>query len=153
MDIRLVPYTRTYLDRSWTWLNDPEVKALTLTPDFTRAQQEAFYDSLSARPDYHLWGVAAGDAPIGAAGIKHVVGTTGEFWCYIGERGWWGQGVGPRILTLCEEQARDLGLNQLTMVAAADNLRSIRAFEKMGFVLDPEASTAERAWLGKALKS
>ena len=135
--IILEPYDRTYLDLSWNWLRDPEIKALTLTPDFTREQQQAFFASLAGRADYRIWGVAsdAGEK-IGAAGIKHIDGPNGEFWCYIGERDYWGRGVGGQILTLCEDQARALGIERLIMIAATDNMRSVKAFEKMGFGLD-----------------
>jgi RimJ/RimL family protein N-acetyltransferase len=139
--LRLVPYDRQYLDLSWTWLNDPEVKAMTLTPDFTRAQQEAFFATLPTRTDYHIWGVEVdGGTPVGAAGIKHVKGHSGEFWCYIGERSMWGRGLGSMILEACAEQAQVIGLTELFMVAASDNQRSIGAFEKSGFVRDGEGS-------------
>lgn len=136
-EIRLTRYDRAYLDKSWDWLRDPEIKTLTLTPDFTREQQSAFFDALPGRRDYKIWGVAADHCEkIGAAGIKHINGADGEFWCYIGEREWWGRGIGGRILELCEEQALLLGIYRLIMVAAASNARSVKAFEKMGFVID-----------------
>ncbi len=136
-NIHLEPYDRTYLNLSWEWLRDSEIKALTLTPDFTREQQLTFFDTLSSRADYRIWGVAADDGEkIGAAGIKHIDGPDGEFWCYIGERAWWGRGIGGRILELCEDKARLFGVERLIMIAAASNARSVKAFEKMGFVLD-----------------
>ena len=135
--IHLEPYDRTYLDLSWDWLADPEIKALTLTPGFTREQQQAFFAALPGRADYKIWGIASDDGDkIGAAGIKHIDGANGEFWCYIGVRAYWGRGIGGRILELCEEKARGLGVEKLIMIAAANNVRSVRAFEKMGFVLD-----------------
>lgn len=150
--ICLVPYDHTYLDKSWDWLRDPEIKALTLAPDFTREQQLDFFESLPDREDYKIWGVSAPDGdPIGAAGIKNISGNFGEFWCYIGEREWWGRRIGPRILELCEEKARELGVEHLVMIAASENERSIRAFEKMGFALDPESSTPTIVQLSKLL--
>ena len=100
--VRLEPYDRTYLDLSWEWLRDPEIKALTRSPDFTREQQQAFFESLPGREDYKIWGVAsdAGEK-IGAAGIKHIDGLNGEVFLYVGERAYWGRGVGGQILELC----------------------------------------------------
>jgi RimJ/RimL family protein N-acetyltransferase len=142
--IRLVPFSRDFLDRSWEWLNDPEVKALTMTPDFTREDQLAFFGSLPGRTDYCIWGVeASGGTPIGAAGIKHIAGDSGESWCYIGERDWRGKGVGRQILERCEDKARVLGLRELSMKAAATNDRSIGLYASMGFVHCPEQSTGE----------
>ena len=151
--IRLVAYNRAYLEKSWEWLRDPEIKALTLAGDFTRAEQEAFFEGLATRDDYKIWGVESLDGePLGAAGIKKISGAAGEFWCYIGERSWWGRGVGGEILELCEEKAKELGLDLLTMIAAASNDRSIGAFEKMGFTPDPESSTATLSQLSKTVK-
>lgn len=136
-NVRLVPFDRRFLDLSWQWLNDPEIKQLTLTPDFTRKDQEQFFESLPTRTDYHVWGVEILEGlPIGAGGIKNIVGNSGEFWCYIGERDWWGAGIGGEILTLCEEKARGLGVRDILMIAAKDNFRSIQAFRKIGFVAD-----------------
>lgn len=150
--IRLVPYDRAYLDHSWDWLRDPELKALTLAGDFTREDQVAFFESLPQRTDYKIWGVESPEGdPIGAAGIKKIVGTSGEFWCYVGDRSWWGRKIGGQILELCEEKARELGLDHLTMIAGATNDRSISAFEKMGFTPDPESSSATIVQLSKSL--
>lgn len=142
--IRLVPYSRDYLDRSWAWLNDPEIKALTMTRDFSHEEQLAFFESLPSRSDYRIWGVEAPDGtPIGAAGIKNIAGDTGESWCYVGERDWWGRGVGRQILERCEEKASGLGLRHLYMKASAINDRSIGLYAKMGFVRCPSRSTGE----------
>ena len=152
--IALVPYDATYLDLSWEWLRDPEIKALTLSPDFTRELQQAFFDSLPGREDYKIWGVAAHDGtPIGAAGIKHIADSQGEIWCYIGERAWWGRGVGGRILELCEDQARDLGIERLFMVAAANNARSVKAFKKLGYRLDDATPREGLVQLSKSVAS
>ena len=148
--ITLRSYDRTFLDHSWDWLRDPEIKALTLSPDFTRVQQEAFFASLPGRADYKIWGVASDTGEkIGAAGIKHIDGRNGEFWCYIGKRAWWGRGIGGCILELCEEQARDLGVERLIMIASADNVRSVRAFEKMGFAIEDAVPGDGLVQLGK----
>ena len=146
--IRLVPYDRTYLELSSTWLRDPEIKTLTMSPDFTREEQERFFKSLPGRRDYRIWGVEADGRPIGAAGIKHISGKTGESWLYIGERVHWGRGLGGRILEACEAEARTLGLEQLTMTALATNERSVRAYRKIGFemvTLDVVAGTVVMA--------
>jgi RimJ/RimL family protein N-acetyltransferase len=133
--IFLVPFDRSFLDRSWDWLRDPEIKRLTMAPDFTRADQLAFFAHLPAREDYKIWGVVADTRPIGAAGIKNISAGSGEAFLYIGDKSWWGRGAGVEILQLCEAKARDLGLTELRMEAAPWNERSVRAFEKAGFIV------------------
>lgn len=148
--IRFVSFDRRYLDLSWDWLRDPEIKKLTMAGDFTREQQVAFFETLPCRDDYKIWGVESVEGePVGAAGIKNISGQEGEFWCYIGNKAWWGRGIGGEILLLCEEKAAELGLESLTMIAASDNSRSISAFEKMGFTPDAESSTATLSRLSK----
>jgi RimJ/RimL family protein N-acetyltransferase len=143
--LTLVPFSREYLDRSWDWLRDPEIKAMTMAGDFTREDQERFFEGLPGREDYKIWGVESGDgAPIGVAGLKYIHASNAEFWCYIGERSYWGQGLGGRILEECEAEARKLGIDYLRMIALENNERSIRAYEKMGFAFvsrDDEAGT------------
>jgi len=39
--LSLVPYSREFLNLSFRWLTDPEIKRLTDTPDITREGQEA----------------------------------------------------------------------------------------------------------------
>ena len=42
----LVDYNIIFLDKSWYWLNDPEIKALTMTPDFSKEDQASYFKSL-----------------------------------------------------------------------------------------------------------
>jgi RimJ/RimL family protein N-acetyltransferase len=134
--IFLVPFDRSFLDRSWDWLRDPEIKKLTMAPDFNREDQLAFFAGLPRRADYKIWGVVAGAQPIGAAGIKRISGESGEAFLYIGDKAWWGRGAGLEILRLCEAKAQELGLRELRMEAAPGNERSVRAFAKAGFVAE-----------------
>jgi RimJ/RimL family protein N-acetyltransferase len=131
--IRLVPFSREYLDRSWVWLNDPETKRLTMTPDFTREDQERFFAGLP-RDDYRIWGVALEDgAPIGAAGLKNFRGGVAEYWGYIGEAAERGKGHGRAMLRLIEEQAERLGLNALDLRVADYNAAAVALYRRSGF--------------------
>jgi RimJ/RimL family protein N-acetyltransferase len=150
--VRLVPYTSDYLEKSWAWLNEPETKRLTMTPDFTREEQIAFFDGLPSRDDYKIWGIATEEGtPIGAAGIKHIDGGTGEVFLYIGEPSWRGRGAGSDVLRLCQERALQLGLDQLTATILPANGQSVRAFEKAGYTIDERGSTADAIRMTKAL--
>ena len=42
--IKFVEYNEIFLEKSWEWLNNKEIKYLTCTPDFTKEQQKnGFY--------------------------------------------------------------------------------------------------------------
>lgn len=133
--LRLVAYSELYLKESWKWLRDPEIKALTMTPDFDREGQRRFFDSLAERIDYRIWGVELpGFGPIGAAGLKHIDRNRAEYWGYIGEKTQWGLGLGKQMLSAIEERARALGIEQLYLNVAPDNFRAVSLYRRAGYV-------------------
>jgi RimJ/RimL family protein N-acetyltransferase len=148
-DIRLGLYDAECLEKSWAWLQDPEVKRLTMTPEFTRAQQNAFFASLPHRNDYLIWSVLLGTEIIGAAGLKNHRGTRAEYWGYIGEKQLWGKGLGSSLVQAVEKRAVDAGFCSLDLRVAHDNLRAIRLYEKFGFSREPRSSTTEYMWMVK----
>lgn len=136
MNVRLVKYSRTFLNLSWNWLNDPETKKMTDTADFTREEQERWYDALASREDYKIWGVLAGTTPIGACGLKKITGEDCEYWGYIGEKDFRGQGIGKTIIKLMEKEAGNLCLKSIWAQVLRDNERSLRFFLKMGYIIE-----------------
>ena len=52
-----VAYDESFLNLSWEWLNDSEIKQMTLTPDMTREGQRKWFENLNSRNDYHIWGI------------------------------------------------------------------------------------------------
>jgi RimJ/RimL family protein N-acetyltransferase len=126
-------YDERFLERSWRWLNDPEVKRLTMTPDFTRREQRLWFEHLPERTDYLIWGICEGETPIGAVGLKHLTPHRAEYWGYIGERAYWEAGLGREILSFALERARGLGLHELFLRVHKDNIRAIRLYARFGF--------------------
>jgi RimJ/RimL family protein N-acetyltransferase len=131
--LQLVDYDRTYLDRSYDWLRDPETKALTMTPDFSRDDQSTFFAKLPSRTDYKVWGVAVDGHPAGATGIKHITGSDGEYWGYLGEKNLWGRGLGATMLAAVEDKAQGLRLYRLHLHVSPDNERAIRLYRRAGY--------------------
>lgn len=86
-----VPYDEKFLDYSWDWLNDSEIKQMTLTPDMTREGQRRWFAGLSSRDDYHVWGITYDSLPIDAVGLKHIDYDSheGEYFGYIGNKTYW----------------------------------------------------------------
>ena len=151
--IILVPYDTRILDLSWSWLNDPEIKALTMAPEFTREQQMDFYKSLGARRQYHIWGIEfVGRGPIGAAGLKNPRGKAIEYWGYIGDKRYWGKNVGKQILSLLQAKALQLGFGELDLKVSRMNLRAISLYQKCGFVVDPRGSERDIIHMTKHLE-
>lgn len=137
----LVDYTEAFLEKSWRWLKDPETKALTQTPDFTKEDQLNFFKSLPARSDYWIKGITEDHVLIGAMGLKKITTETAEYWGYIGEREYWGKGIGKFMLEAAVAKGRQLRLNALELYVSSDNLRAKKLYIKSGFQLSAEGET------------
>lgn len=129
-----VKFDERFLDASWGWLTDPEIRGLTSTPVFTREQQKVWFHSLPTKTDYCIWGIELQDVPIGAFGFKHIQKDSAEYWGYIGDRGLWGRGIGRWMLQEAIERAKLKGLQRLYLHVVERNLRAIRLYRRQGFV-------------------
>ncbi|NTV25363.1 MAG: GNAT family N-acetyltransferase [Chlorobiaceae bacterium] len=136
----LEEYTSDYLELSWDWLNDPEIKQLMLAPDFTKEQQWAFFDSLRDRRDYWIRGFSCDSMPVGAAGLKNISPEKqeAEYWGYIGDKRYWGQGGGKQMLRMVLEEARRRGLKRIYLHVWKENHVAISFYIKSGFEYEGE---------------
>lgn len=133
--IKFVPYDKTFLELSKKWLNDPELKTLTMTPDFDDESQLKWYNSLKNRKDYYINGILYKDQPIGAMGIKNINSSCGEYWGYIAEKQLWGKKLGKYLINHAVKQAKLLKLDYLYLKVDLNNHRAIKLYEKCGFKL------------------
>lgn len=134
-EVDFVEYDQRFLQASSIWLRDPDVKRLTLTPDFTDAQQERWFDSLRNKQNYRIWGIIAGDTPIGATGLKNIdhERSEGEYWGYLGEKAYWGCGIGRQMVQHVCDYAASLRLMRVYLRVAPENVRAISLYLKAGF--------------------
>jgi len=131
--LSISPYTQEFLDCSWEWLNDPEVKALTATPDFSREQQLAWYATLASKKDYLIWGVKLDTNPVGVFGVKNINNGSGEYWGYIGSKELWGSGIGTWMMQQVLDISAKAGLSRIYLKVLKNNVAAIRLYEKMQF--------------------
>ena len=134
-----VRYDERFLERSWHWLQDPEIKRLTDTPDFTQEVQRSWFDSLTGRTDYLVWGIEVNGEPVGAFGLKQVTDRDAEYWGYLGERAYWGRGIGQWMLARARDEALALGLRRLHLRVLRENVRAIAAYRHFGFRTDSQS--------------
>ena len=137
-----VTYDQRFLDQSWQWLTDPELRELTLAPLITKGDQLGWFASLSGRKDYLIWGIELAGRPLGAFGLKHIDAHGGEYWGYIGEKAYWGCGIGGWMLQKAMEQAQGLGLQTVRLIVSGANLRAIKLYHRYGFRLMLDDGTA-----------
>jgi len=132
----LEKYSRIYLEKSWDWLNDPEIKFLTNTPDFSRADQEKWYNDIQKKENYKIWGLSDEGKPIGIFGIKNIDFDEGfgEYWGFIGEKEYWGKGIGKLILKQIIEIAKtEFKLKEIYLKVLKGNLIAINLYKKFEF--------------------
>ncbi|MEN6471857.1 MAG: GNAT family N-acetyltransferase [Clostridiaceae bacterium] len=144
MNIEFVVYDKRYLECSNEWLQDPEIKSMTMTPEFSAQTQRIWFDGLPMRTDYRIWGVACDGEPVGAVGIKHinVEKKMGEYFGYIGEKELWGKGIGRQMVGFAKEQAKKLDLHVLCLLVSPNNVRAMSLYEKSGFSIVEKISEA-----------
>lgn len=133
MQIELVPYDESFLELSWRWLKDYEIQEMTMTPQISRQEQVEFYKSLPSRQNYIIFGIMFGDEKIGACGLKNINGDTAEYWGYIGEKKYWGKGLGAKIVDLIISEAKRRNISKLYLKVSVNNSRAIKLYKKLRF--------------------
>jgi RimJ/RimL family protein N-acetyltransferase len=132
---RAVAFDERFLARSWEWLQDDELRDLIMSPLPTREGQAAWFEALPSRTDYRVWGIEVEGEPIGAFGIKHIHGSAGEYWGYIGEKEFWGRGIGGWMMEEALERAREIPLERLYLQVAEGNARAIALYRRNGYMV------------------
>ena len=149
--IQLTSYDSDFLTKSWEWLNDPEIKHLTNTGDFSKEDQQKWVAKLPEIEGYKIWGAKYSNEPIGVFGIKNISDSEGEYWGYIGEKKYWGLGLGKEIMTLILQEAQTLKIKNLYLKVIPENKRAIKLYEKMGFEIDNSESPSGMIIMRKSL--
>lgn len=138
INVEFREFDRRTLEKTWEWLNDPEIKELTTTPDFDKESQEAWFQSLKGRDDYYIRSVWRDNDPIGAVGIKHITSTDGEIWGYIGEKEYWGKAVGIDMMQHLLDYARSRNLESVYSISLKTNLATYKINRRFGFEKEKE---------------
>jgi RimJ/RimL family protein N-acetyltransferase len=153
--IKFVEFNEIFLESSWGWLNDPEIRLLTDTPDFTKDQQYLWYKGLSRRDDYLVFGVMEDSSPIGVVGLKNINKNKGqaEYFGYIGEKKYWGKGIGTLMMKKMEIIAKEkYNLSEIVLYVITENLRAIKLYRKMGYCQNESFDRYGKIFMIKKLK-
>jgi len=138
MDVVFTEFSDIYLEYSWRWLNDPEIKLLTRVSDFSRIDQKEWYNSLIKRDDYLIWGIEVDSKPIGSCGLKGISDTECEYWGYIGEKDYWGKGIGKLLVAFAENIAIEKNIPSIWLKVSRMNLRALGLYKNRGYVIESE---------------
>ena len=142
--IRLRALEREDLPNCVRWLNDREVtENLLQRSPLSKAMEEKWFDSQLEIPPSNGQVLAidllVGDQwmHIGNAGLHQIdpVVREAEFGIFIGEKRYWGQGIGKEALLLILKHGfEDLNLNRIYLYVFETNSRGIACYKSAGFV-------------------
>ncbi len=121
------------LEKSWEWLNDPEIKRLTITPDFDRESQRKWYESLKTRTDYWVIVGWHNDQPIVIGGLKSINEKDAELFGYVGDKRYWGKAVAADVMSRIHDHGKSLGLESIYTILLKENRNSFRLNTRFGY--------------------
>jgi RimJ/RimL family protein N-acetyltransferase len=92
--------------------------------------QISWFNNIEIKNNYLIWGVIYNDIPVGVCGLKNITSDDCEYWGYIGEKVFWGIGLGTAIVKLMEKRACELELKSIWLSVLTDNERAIKLYTK-----------------------
>ncbi|MBE0679895.1 MAG: GNAT family N-acetyltransferase, partial [Bacteroidales bacterium] len=124
---------------SWKWRNDPDVWKYTgKRPDrrITKEIEIEWIKAVLAEKDSFRFAIMADGNYIGNIQLTNIVpGEEGEYHIFIGEKGYWGQGIATRASLQLIRYAREiLKLKKLYLYVKPGNEAALRVYHKTGFV-------------------
>jgi RimJ/RimL family protein N-acetyltransferase len=134
--IDFVPYSIEFLDLSFEWLNDSEIRRLTDAPYVTEEIQTSWFNSLSKREDYKVWGIVVDRKKIGVMGLKNITLERAEYFGFIGDKSFWNKSISKYMLSKARIYAYEIGLREFWLKVINENHYAIKAYKNFGFVVD-----------------
>ena len=138
--VRLRAYEKSDADALFRWFSDEDVTRWLGPPAFrSRAHQEKFIELAQASSDdAKYFAIETLDGKlVGDCGLRFIdwKSRKAEFFITIGEKEFWGKGLGTDALRVVIRLAFDkMNLNRLWLTVLVDNPRAVRCYEKCGFV-------------------
>ena len=138
-EIRLSDANRNYC----CWMNDPEINQY-LESRFEKwsiKKLKSYVSAIKKNPSYVFLAIIAknrnkhiGNIKIGPVDRVHKFADVGII---IGEKSFWGKGIATEAIRLIVRYAfNKLKLHKLTAGAYANNIGSVKAFQKAGFLIE-----------------
>lgn len=127
----------TYL----AWLNNPEVNAGLATRNYTIPRLKEYVYSKIINPNCHFFAIVSynGNLHIGNVKLDFYDKDANhyEFGILIGDKNYWGKGIGYEASFLVLNYAFDvLEARKVWLAVYENNLPARRLYEKLGFVLE-----------------
>jgi aminoglycoside 6'-N-acetyltransferase len=127
------------LDLTRAWRNDPDSRAWF--HDGAAIEPEghlAWFRAYLTRDDDYVFMVEIAGRPVAQVSLYDIRESSAEFGRLLVDPGARGGGLSHRVVALTLQAAERLGVDHLHLEVKKDNVRAIRAYEKAGFVADPD---------------
>lgn len=139
--IRLRPLEKGDMELKVKWFNDPKVnKTLVLNEKLQLDKSLEWFDKAvrdDSRRDFII--ETKDGEPIGVTGLLEIdrVHGTAECFCVIGQKKFWGKGIGTEVHSLLLQLAFDeLNLHKIWAVVYTNNAAVLKIVEKLGFSIE-----------------
>jgi ribosomal-protein-alanine N-acetyltransferase len=137
----LRPLVRADLDGNWRhWLNDPEVTRYMFRGAFPASAEsnEEFYESVHNSPNDLVLAIVSADddVHVGNTGLHRIdwVNRSAEFGILIGEKDYWGRGIGSEATTnIVRHGFEQLNLHRIWLGVFAEHESAVGVYERVGF--------------------
>lgn len=133
IEVEVRDFTRDVLEKTWEWLNDPQLRELTNSPDLNIEHSIAWFENLKNRKDYFIKSVWYDNKPLGVMGLKHINGKDAETFGYLGEKEYWGKTIGMQGMQYLVDSGRELKLESLYSIIEKRNISSYKLNRRFGF--------------------
>lgn len=133
------------------WRNQPFVLENFLDRQkLTVEKHNEWYEKMVLSGKVHQFIIVENGRDIGSVFLKNVDfdNFKAEFGIFIGEKEYIGRGYGTTAANLiCEYAFSTLHLHKIYLRVLADNLRAIKSYEKVGFIV--EGTSMDDSWNGE----
>jgi RimJ/RimL family protein N-acetyltransferase len=139
--IRLRPLEKGDMELKVKWFNDPKVnKTLVLNEKLQLDKSLEWFDKAvrdDSRRDFII--ETKDGEPIGVTGLLEIdrVHGTAQCFCVIGQKRFWGKGIGTLVHSLLLQLAFDeMNLHKIWALIYTNNQAIIKIIEKLGFKIE-----------------
>jgi len=126
--------------RTNKWINNPAIMSRSLIRQrVSVSEQRRIFRRLVSDKSYIFHKLVFQERFIGAIGVKKIdyVNRNGEMWVYIGEKEFWGRGLGTAAVRKYSESiAKKCNLHKIYATVLSDNIPSLKTFVKAGFDIE-----------------
>jgi len=117
------------------WWRDKELIKLT-SGDHTPLTDEDIKQrvaEMAMEDNSHHWLIRAEDVIVGHINLNKIDGNSAELQIVIGEKEYWGKGIGKEAISQTIKKANNLGFKKIIAEVRPENSRAFGLYKKMGF--------------------